>query len=92
MAIIVLPCHTVASLEITQASIRAMATVISLSEIAVDSTASFVANLDLSAVAAGNYTLQINGAAPNGDIRSISLRALILDTALKGWTKKLSET
>jgi hypothetical protein len=36
--------------------------------------------------------LQINGAAPDGKIRSISVAANVLDVALKGWTKKISDT
>lgn len=83
----------VAALGVTQANLRAMTTgAISLGEISVSSTGTFTANLDLEGVAAGDYVLQVNGAAPDGKIRSISIRANIPDTALKGWTKKISDT
>lgn len=83
---------TAAGLGVTQAALRALTTeTIDLGPIAVNSTGSFTANLDLSTATAGDYILQINGAAPDGTIRSINLKASVMDLALKGWTKKISE-
>lgn len=82
-----------ASLGITSAKIRALATEpISLGSAAVDLDGTFATNLDLSDVAPGNYVLQINGAAPDGKIRSISVATNIPDMSLRGWTKKISDT
>ena len=82
----------VAALGISQGGLRAMTTgTIDLGEIPVSATGTFTANLDLSSASPGSYVLQINGAAPDGKIRSISVKANVPDTALKGWTKKISD-
>ena len=63
-----------------------------LGQATADASGGFSKSLDLSAVTSGDYILQINGAAPNGDLRSISIRATVLNLELKGWTKKLNDT
>lgn len=81
---------TVAALGMTQANLRLLSTPVSLGEISVNASGAFSANLDFTSAKPGDYILQINGAAPDGKIRSISVAANVLDVALKGWTKKLS--
>lgn len=81
----------VAALGITQANLRLLSTPVSLGEISVNASGAFSANLDLTSAKPGDYILQINGAAPDGKIRSISVAANVLDVALKGWTKKLTD-